>query len=152
MTKGELEAKLSRLRSELTLVIGGGRGSTQLLIEYAPGLGTGYEAFAKAKEVIEGLIAQAEKGLAALPKPSKFELAKQEFDDNGDWNNETKNYIKALEACRPWVIKKKSTGSLWVCGSIYAVFLSEGYAKAYYDKIETFESGEYEIVQWEGSE
>ena len=149
MTKGELEAKLSRLKGDLDAVISGHRG-TQPLYEYAKSLGTGYRAYAKAKEVIEGLIAQTEKDLAALPKPSKFEAAKQEFYDNGDWNNETKNYIAALEACRPWVIRNKDSGRLWVFLNGHgAVFLSESEANDYKAGID---AEDYQVVQWEGSE
>lgn len=149
MTKSELEAKLSCLKQELATIMSG-HGAYNLLRQYAKDQGTGYVAFERAKDTIERIIAQTEKDLAALPKPSKFEAAKQEFCDNGDWNNETKDYIAALEACRPWVIRGKDSGRLWVfLNGHKAVFLSESEANDYKARIG---AGGHQVVQWEGSE
>lgn len=148
MTKGELEARISRLNVEMDTIMAG-HGAYNLLRQYAKGLGTGCKAFERAKQAIEGLIAQAEKDLAALPKPSKFEQAKQGYDDNGDWNSETANYIKALEACRPWVIKNKHNGGILCSSSApYGLMMFPTKEKA----VPYCDHSQCEVVQWEGNE
>lgn len=155
MRRRELESKIMKLERDLSHVIAGGNGISPLL-EYAKGEGTGYKAYAKAKETIEALIVKAKEELAALPGPSKFEQIKDqcEMEYGGEipYMDALDAYIKALEACRPWVIRKKSNGALWVCGNKYAAFLLEVEAKSYYDAIESFRHGEWEVVQWEGNQ
>lgn len=155
MTRRELETKLFRLRGELVTVMDGGNGSHAILVEFAAGLGTGYAAYAKAKETLEALIADARKELAALPQPSKFEKAKQEFYD--DWGSAAAEmgslgtYIDALEACRPWVIKSKSTDAFAIHSATRKVvlFATKEDACEYNER-----TGGYgwKVVQWEGSE
>ena len=154
MTKSELEAKLSRLRSELDTIMAG-HGAYNLLRQYAKDMGTGYKAFERAKDTIERLIAQAEKDLAGLPKPSKFELAKQEFYD--EWGSTATEmgplgaYVDMLETCRPWVIKSKSTGSFAIHSVTRKIvlFATKEDASEYNER--TGSSG-WEVVQWEGGE
>lgn len=148
MKRREIEAEISRLNRALESVIEGGTGIT-LLLEFAKGEGTGYRAYAKAKETIEALIVKAKAQLATLPEESAFEKAKRGYYEDGDWNMETKAYIVALEKCRPWVVKSKAEGkllrSLWHPHGLL-MFPTREEAVPYCD------ASTYEVVQWEGDQ
>lgn len=150
MTRREIEGRIARLEAALADVIAGGSGIAHLL-EYAKGEGTGYRAYAKAKKTIEALIVKAKAELASLPEESAFEKAKQDFVENGHWNAETKAYIAALEACRPWVIRSKHTGSFAIHSETRSVALFATKEDACHYNERTGSTG-WEVVQWEGNQ
>jgi hypothetical protein len=69
-------------------------------------------------------------------------------------DGEAWDYIKALEACRPWVIRNINSGSLMVFRNLYtAVFLSESHAKSYLTSVSSALTPDgWEVVQWEGNQ
>jgi hypothetical protein len=98
------------------------------------------ECHTKSKEKIEELIAEEK-------RRSTFAYALDRYKSYGDYHT----YIRALEACRPWVIKSKLTGSF----AIHSVtrktvlFATKEDASEYNER--TGSSG-WEVVQWEGNE
>ena len=149
MKRRDIEAKIARLENDLAGVIAGGSGIFPL-IEYAKGEGTGYRAYAKAKETIEALIVKAKAELASLPKESAFEKAKQDFIGNGDWNTETEAYIAALDACRPWVIvDREDPSNYWRDRFGIRMFQSPDEAGDYMKEC-LVSTDLWLTVQWEG--
>lgn len=119
---------------------------------YSDSPGTGFSGTDRTIKNLDNRIATAEKDLATLPKTSALEEAKHAYEHCGATNETTKEYIKALEACRPWVIKNGKTGSLMDRNLYTAVFLSESHAKSYLTSISSsLTPDEWEVVQWEGN-
>lgn len=145
--------RLEKLQEDLSGIINGCglsdatfRKSLGLIVEYAPGYGTGYTAYSMAKEEIERLIKEEK-----TKKPTLSKI-KAEFEHFGAVNQYTRNYIEALERCRPWVIRHSVTGNLWIhsmCDKWFPVmFASKSKAKEYWDNLEC--GSNWEIVQREG--
>ena len=152
MKRVEIEKKIDRLEFQLQVVMNGREGSLDALIEHAAGEGLGYRAYALAKENIEAKIAEARKELEALPKMSSLEYAEYEYKKTGIANAPTKAYIAALEKCRPWVIRSKSTGALMrrvLSGDIFMYSTKE---MADMDRVELDRPSEWEVDQWEGEQ
>lgn len=69
-------------------------------------------------------------------------------------DGEAYDYIKALEACRPWVVRDSKSGALLAFRNLYtAVFLSESEAKSYLISVSSGLTPDgWEVVQWEGNQ
>ena len=66
-------------------------------------------------------------------------------------DGEAWDYIKALEACRPWVIRSKSTGVLARRLGSGDISLYSTKEIADKDRKDTGRTHEWEVVQWEGN-
>lgn len=149
MTRKSIEDELYILKRDRETIIAG-NGKFNLVASYALGEGTGLHAFTKAKEAIDSRIAVLERELDKIPVLSALENAKRTYEYCGATNASTKDYIAALEKCRPWVIRSKSTGKLatrMFSGDI-ALFSTKEMADR--DRAESGRTSEWESVQWEG--
>lgn len=130
MTRREIEAEIAELESDLQKIL------------------IGYRGYAKAKETIEALIVKAKTQLSSLPEESHLERLRREYEMYGG-NRETRDYITALEKCRPWVIKHRIHGGLQC--SIeppHGVMMFPTREKA----VPYCDQSRCEIVQWEGDQ
>lgn len=155
--RSKIEERIRELRRELDLVLRGGWRNDDfldVLVEYAPSKGTGYNATKAAKEVIESLIVEAEKELASLSKESALENARRAYEYCGAKNATTEDYIKALDACRPWVIRSNNVGGFLVPHMspthTFAMFPCRESAESYLSRHAASDC--WEIVQWEGNQ
>lgn len=151
MKRQELEAEIGKLKSEMSMI----EGAFDLICKYAFGKGTGGNAIALAISKIQSRIAEAERALALLHEELTIDELRRTYEYFGATNATTKDYIAALEKCRPWVIRDKDSGHHWehLCWaelSGCAMFESREEAERYHKKLKCGPS--WEVVQWEGEE
>ncbi len=87
---------------------------------------------------------------------SDIDALRKRFQESGyHEDGEAWDYVRALEKCRPWVIRDRQSGGLWldcIGGFVSSVsFLSKHDADEFLDK-EIMQKSEWEVVQWEGEE
>lgn len=153
----ELEAMIKRLKEERGKILNGCPWGemTELLYMHSDAPAVVFPGTDKVIRNIDIRIAEAEKELASLPKMSVLDSARYAYVYIGASNSTTKAYIDALEKCRPWVIRNRQSGGLWLAcigGFVSSVsFLSKHDADEFLDK-EIMQKSEWEVVQWEGEE
>lgn len=130
------------------------RDMENILHLFSEAPGTRFSGIDRTIKNLDDRIATAEKELASLPKESALENAKRTYEYCGATNASTKDYIAALEACRPWVIRNSKSGALLAFRNLYtAVFLSESEAKSYLISVSSgLTPDDWEVVQWEGNQ
>ena len=144
----ELEAKLARCVGAINAM----RLNIDLVRNYAPGHGTGLNAFEVAKKALDDEIARCNE--------SEFQKAKREFTDGYEAENLNGvqcRYLYALERCRPWAIRSKQDGTFFShnpCGTSWVpmLFPTQKCAVEYFNHGYSLQASVWEIAQWEGPE
>lgn len=126
------------------------RDMENILHLFSEAPGTRFSGIDRTIKNLDDRIATAEKELASLPKESALENARRTYEYCGATNASTKDYIAALEACRPWAIKSKHTDAFAIHSETRKVVLFATKEDAHEYNERTGPTG-WEVVQWEGS-